>query len=160
MQFKPGDMVFLRLHQGYTVPSIRSKKLAIQRCGPFKVVKKVGNLAYRLELPEDMKIHPVISVAQLEPAPVGPDPYDRPKPDHPPSVETGSSDDWESWEIESLLDRRTKRLAHGKTKTEYLVRWKGYGPEYDKWYKKELLDGATELVREYDRKFGRRGSHL
>ena len=41
--------------------------------------KAVGRLAYELELPARMRIHPVILVAQLEPALVLKDPYNRPR---------------------------------------------------------------------------------
>ena len=68
ISFCPGDMVFLRLHHGYVVPGLGSKKLSHQREGPFRVEARVGRLAYRLALPPNYKIHPVISVAQLEPA--------------------------------------------------------------------------------------------
>ena len=33
-----------------------------------------------------------------------------------------------------------------------MVRWKGYGPEWDEWYKgyvEDLLDHAMELVKAY-----------
>jgi hypothetical protein len=32
------------------------------------------------------------------------------------------------------------------------VRWKGYGAEFDQWYGIDLLDHATELVDDYERK--------
>ena len=63
----PGSLAYLRLYYKYSIPGIHLK-LSNQRVGPFKVVKKVGNLVYRLELPEIIRIHPVISIAQLEPA--------------------------------------------------------------------------------------------
>ncbi len=36
--------------------------------GPFRVVELVGDLAYRLDLPQHFRMHPVISVTHLEPA--------------------------------------------------------------------------------------------
>ena len=46
-----------------------SKKLDHTKLGPFKIKDKLGTVTYRLELPKDMKIHPVFHVALLEPAP-------------------------------------------------------------------------------------------
>lgn len=43
-----------------------SKKLDWKQVGPFKVIGKVGNLAYRLKLPKEYCIHDVISVSRLE----------------------------------------------------------------------------------------------
>ncbi len=54
--------------------------------GPFKVLKKVGRLAYRLDFPSHWQIHPVVSVAHLELVPKGSDPINRPLQEQPPAV--------------------------------------------------------------------------
>lgn len=64
--------VYVRLDTGsYTLPSIKKKKLGLQRAGPFKILRILakGN-AVDLELPVETfgKIHNVISVIHLEPA--------------------------------------------------------------------------------------------
>jgi hypothetical protein len=42
------------------------EKLAPQYIGPYKVLKRVGTVAYRFEIPEEMSdIHPVFHVSQL-----------------------------------------------------------------------------------------------
>jgi hypothetical protein len=60
-------------------------KLGIQRVGPFRIEERVGINSYRLEtgdergqIPPDWKIHPVISVQQLEPVKYTEDEYQRP----------------------------------------------------------------------------------
>lgn len=73
MYFKAGDQVWLRLHPGYKVLGQASSKYGHQREGPCKVFNRVGRLANKPELPEGYRIRPVISVAQFEPAPKGPD---------------------------------------------------------------------------------------
>ena len=79
LDLKEGDLVYLRLHHGYNLPGMGNRKLSNQQTGPFKIIKKVGSLAYKLELPRTMRIHPVISVAHLEPCPdPAKDPYNRP----------------------------------------------------------------------------------
>ena len=40
-------------------------KLSPRFCGPFKILKKVGNAAYKLELPETSRVHPVFHVSRL-----------------------------------------------------------------------------------------------
>ncbi|KAH4211612.1 hypothetical protein HBI56_091410 [Parastagonospora nodorum] len=46
-------------------------KLDARRSSPLKVIGKIGNNAYCLDVPDNMKIHSVVSVAQLEPLPRG-----------------------------------------------------------------------------------------
>jgi hypothetical protein len=40
----------------------KSDKLTERRLGPFRVIKKISDQAYRLELPETMRIHDVFYV--------------------------------------------------------------------------------------------------
>lgn len=41
-------------------------KLGRQYFGPFKILKRVGEVAYKLELPDDACIHPVFHVSLLK----------------------------------------------------------------------------------------------
>ena len=63
--YKPGHYVWLLSRHIRTTRPCR--KLDHKRLGRFKVVKRVGTHAYRLELPATMKIHPVFHVSLLEP---------------------------------------------------------------------------------------------
>ena len=148
--FEVGDLVNLRLHHGYRVPGITSKKVGPQLVGPFRVLERIGRLAYRLELPDTMRIHNVISVAHLEPA-TDPeaDPYRRRRLPAPAVVVDG----YEEFEIEKLLQKRRIRRGRGWS-TQYLVRWLGYGPEYDEWMPDYRLSNASELISDFEKVFG------
>lgn len=63
-----GDMVYIKLQPyGQTAFGIRgSLKLRSKFYGPFKVLEKIGQVAYKLQLPEDASIHPVFHVSQLK----------------------------------------------------------------------------------------------
>ncbi|KAI0994007.1 hypothetical protein K3495_g14176 [Podosphaera aphanis] len=131
--FKPGQYVSLRLHRGYQVPGLknRNSKIEQQFAGPFKILERIGRLAYRLELPQSMRrVHPVISVAHLEPAPdPSEDPFDRPFKQHVIHDLTP----------ERLLRKRELRRRGGGVMTEYLVRFTGRTVEYDQWMLDKML---------------------
>jgi hypothetical protein len=65
--FNPGDFVYLKVSpiRGTRRFQVHGK-LAPRYIGPYKVLKRVGAVAYRLELPEEMSdIHPVFHISQL-----------------------------------------------------------------------------------------------
>lgn len=122
---KIGEYTIFWLHKGYSIPAIAgvTQKLTQQYVGPFRIVKKVGRLAYKLDVPPDWRIHSVFSVAQLEPAPLpAKDPFGRPFPSNPfPVFVEGDTDKVKSFEIERLLNKRQIRKGKGQA-IEYLVR--------------------------------------
>ena len=153
LRFRPGEKAYLRLHHGYSLPSKPNRKLSNQRTGPFRIKRKVGRLAYELELPPKWNVHPVVSIAQLEPHPAANDPYDRERPNHPEAVEVDEmpNTDWEkNYEVEKIVDRRS-RVFGRKPTLQYLIRWKGYGAEFDEWKTLPFLKGCLELVEDYER---------
>ena len=67
-EFVVGDMVYLKL-QPYIQSSIAvwsNHKLTYRFFGPFRVLQRMGSVAYRLDLPSDAKIHPLVHVSQLK----------------------------------------------------------------------------------------------
>ena len=108
----------------------------MQFVGPFKVLKRIGRLAYRLDIPDSWRIYPIFSIAQLEPClDSKDDPYELerpvPRPDESPLVFVeGDTPTEKFYELDWILNKRVIRKGRGFA-TEYLIKWKGYGPEYD-----------------------------
>ena len=151
MTLRVEDYAFLQLHRDYHLSDYPSKKLSQQYCDSFLIIKRVGKLAYELELSSHWRIHSVIFIAQLKPAFKGADSFKRSRPNNSFSIEVeGDIEEWVSYEIEKLINDRVRRFGRGSLIREYLVRWKEYESEYDEWYDEDLLDNAPELVRNYE----------
>jgi len=81
--FQVGDQVWLNSRNIHTTRP--AKKLDYKKLGPFKILEKVNNRSYRLDLPKSYKIHPVFHVSLLEQ--YQPDQIPGRAPRRPPPVE-------------------------------------------------------------------------
>ncbi len=130
----------------------------LRRQGSYLVVRKISPLVYELDLTDDSRIYPVISIAYLSRYHVRDDPFKCTLAPPGPVEYSAETDmfgddtrDRKHWELERVVDHATRR-----GKTYYLVRWKGYGPQYDKWLKLEALKHAARLVEDYHERLQRK----
>lgn len=145
---KAGDAVMLNL-KNYHVPGVTNRKLTDRRVGPFPIEEMYGKQACKLTLPKHWKIHPVISIADLEPLPDSEDPYAAGRTRAARRVQPQNQAD-ATLEPEALLDKRTRLIGRNRTEfTEYLVRWAGRDSSYDTWVRGGDL--PVQLVRRYRR---------
>ena len=66
-EFEVGDMVFLRISPWKGVLRFGKRgKLSPRYIGPYRIVERIGEVAYRLELPSDLdRIHYIFHVSML-----------------------------------------------------------------------------------------------
>jgi hypothetical protein len=122
--FAVGDKVFLKL-QPYVQTSLSprsNQKLAYKCFGPFPILERIGQVAYRLQLPESSSIHPVFHVSQLKNVISAAD-----------KVTDYFPDDLTSPKVpESILQKRV--LHHGLTPVQQvLVKWSGWPASMATW---------------------------
>ena len=125
-QFSVGDLVYVKLqpYRQTTIATRKCLKLSAKFFGPYKVLEKVGPVAYKLELPAGAKVHPVFHVSQLKKH-VG---VEGSQSHLPLLDDTGSI----IKEPISIIDRRLVK-RHGKAVTEVLVQWRNTFPEDSTW---------------------------
>ncbi len=146
---KVDEWVLLRLHHDYIISDSKNmiKKISIQYIDSFKIIQRIKRLAYRLDISSDWKIHSIFSIAQLEStSDLAKDSYDRSRSTHSLSV----IDTQNEYEIERLLNKKTVKRDH-EYFTKYLVRWKKYESEFDRWYNMKNLVNAKKLIADYEK---------
>jgi len=122
VEFSPGQWVWLRLLHRLTASlSVRGRgKLGPRFFGPYQVLERVGDVAYKLALPVGSRIHDVFHVGLLKPF------HGEPPvvvPDLPP-LQHGRAVPQPA----AVLKRRLARGQH-----ELLVQWKGAPSEEASW---------------------------
>ncbi|PRP78085.1 hypothetical protein PROFUN_13894 [Planoprotostelium fungivorum] len=137
--YQPGDKVLLSTKNFGT--SRPKPKWADKWIGPYCILKEAhpGSSSYVLSLPPSIKIYPVFHTSLLTPY-VENTLVGRKRPAPPPVVIDGEQE----YEVKAILDVR-KRYG----KTQYLVSWKGYGPEENLWLPEDNLSNSPDLVADF-----------
>ena len=143
LAFKEGDQVLLSM-KNINNPIDRNRptrKLTPRFAGPYTISKVISETAYRLDLPNSMKIHPVFHVSLIKPYKLSPEEFGRIVP--PPAIITPEGT--EEYEVEAILDKRILRKT-----PQYLIKWKGYPLHDATWEPAVNLTNAQEKVQEFE----------
>jgi translation initiation factor IF-1 len=66
VKLEPGDLVWLHLRKE-RFPELRKSKLMSRAAGPFKMLAKINDNAYKLELPPEFGVSPTFNISDLRP---------------------------------------------------------------------------------------------
>uniref|UniRef100_A0A8R7JV35 Chromo domain-containing protein n=1 Tax=Triticum urartu TaxID=4572 RepID=A0A8R7JV35_TRIUA len=128
--FAVNNLVFLKL-QPYVQRSVTtrtSQKLAFKYFGPYKILQRVGAVAYKLQLPDSSTVHPVFHVSQLRQA----------LPPTEQVLQQLPAEGAASPVPEEILEQRVVRRG-GTSASQVRVRWTGQPLELATW------EDATKL---------------
>jgi hypothetical protein len=66
VKLEPGDLVWVHLRK-HRFPNLRKSKLMPRPAGPLKVLEKINDNAYKLELPPEFGVSPTFNISDLKP---------------------------------------------------------------------------------------------
>jgi hypothetical protein len=140
--FEVGDWVFLRL-QPYKQMSLKQakkdNKLSPKYYGPYKVLQKIGTMAYKLELPASSRVHPVFHVSCLKKVIGDKIPVQTILPE---LDEEGKM----ILEPEAITDTRIRQLRN-RSISEYLIKWRRLPAEDSTWEDESFIQKHPELLK-------------
>ncbi|GMI86823.1 hypothetical protein HRI_002351600 [Hibiscus trionum] len=126
-ELQVGDEVYLKL-QPYKQTSVavrRNLKLASKYYGPYKVTLRVGSVAYKLELPDTSRIHPIFHISLLE-RKIGEGAITSREP--PELTTEGQMKVYPALVLDKRMVKRQNRAV-----TQLLIQWLNLGPENATW---------------------------
>jgi hypothetical protein len=132
--FSEGDMVYLATKNIKT--DRPTHKLDYKFIGPYKVLQKISENNYKLDLPPKVRLHPIFHVSLLESA------ADtiQVKTGNEPREISGP----EVYEAEAIRDTRK---INGQR--EYLIKWKNYPESENTWEPPKHLVNAQRLLKNF-----------
>jgi len=144
---RSGDMVWLLPRNIRTTRPC--KKLDYKKIGPFKMLARIGESAYKLDLRPSMRIHNTFHISLLELYRDDKFSSQRTQPP-PPIIIEGEPE----YELEQIID---SRLHCGKLR--YRAKWTRYPPEHDKvWYPYKDFENAGIAKQQFHQKYPRKPS--
>ena len=140
--FKKGDRVLVNPHSLEWVESKgEGSKLKQRWIGPFEVAQAINPGVYRLKMSNRYPGLPIFNFSHLRKYNSSPEEFgSRPQL---PETRTRVPEQLE-YEVEKIVGHRRS----GK-RMQYLIRWAGYGPQFDTWEPRSSLTNAPVVLAKY-----------
>ncbi|XP_078434202.1 uncharacterized protein LOC144705416 [Wolffia australiana] len=117
--------------------------------GPFKVVAKIGRVAYRLNIPRRLAVHQIFHVSILKKYILDPEDAARNQPQRaPPNVRTHFDQEAKAVLAKRKIDRGGRHGCYHKI--EYLIKWKNRPEESATWERDSDLWQFENLLQAYE----------
>ncbi|KAH9722467.1 Endonuclease [Citrus sinensis] len=146
VEYNEGDQVIIKLlpQQFKTLRKVH-KGLVRRYEGPFRVVRRVGNVSYQLQLPPRLKIHPVFHVSLLKPyhEDMG-EPSCGESRRAPTAVVTAFDKD-----VDYIIADRTVSRRGVPAHSKYLVKWKNLPESKATWEREDDLWQFAEHIQHF-----------
>ena len=117
----------------------KDNKLSPKYYGPYKVLQNIGTMAYKLELPASLLVHPIFHVSCLNKV-----------IDDKILVQTVFPELDEEGKIilepEAVKETRTRQLRN-RSISEYLIKWKNLPTEDSTWEDENFIQKNPELLK-------------
>lgn len=145
--FEKNDRVWLSSEGIRTdaMRGVKTKKFIPRFLGPYKIIRKLSNVVYKLQLPRTLRIHPTFHISRLRRYYESPEEFGTRGNARPGPTVPGEENEWD---VDTILDARKQRGKH----QQYLVKWVGYPVEEATWEPAEYLTNAKSAIRSFQRR--------
>ena len=143
--FRKGDRVLVNPHSLDWIDA-KGNGAKLKQCwiGPFEITQRINRKVFRLRMSDKYPGFPVFNIEHLKK-------YEESGPEwgeHTRMPESRRKQvESNEFEVEAIVGHRRKRNA-----LQFLVRWSGYGPQFDTWEPQQGLKNASIVLNEYKRK--------
>lgn len=144
IEFEVGDEVMLHAKgiEDASQADQPANKLKSVWLGPFRVISKLSNVVYRLQLPSHMRISSAFHISKLKKYNATPARFAS-RAVHEPGPPL--LDDPSLFEVDRVIKSRVVG-PRARRREQLLVRWKGYGPAHDSWVEAADYDDASATL--------------
>jgi hypothetical protein len=150
MQFNINDFVYLTLHKEYIQIDLINKKFSKQRSDFVKIIEKMNNFVYKLDVSSIWKIHSIVFIIHLKSTSSNEDSYQR-QITKSRSIENVQND-FDDYEVKRILvkwiilKRRSRRSI-----VQYRVKWLNWEDQYNQWMNKKKMNNQN-FIANYEKK--------